>query len=293
MLRRMTFLMAAAVLVAGKPPRDGALLLAGGGVLPDALLQAFVEAAGGPAARVAVLPMASAEPSRAAAEAAAGLARAGGQPVTILVTQRSDAAHPELLASAATCTGFWFTGGDQARIGRLLAGTPLHGVLLERYRQGAAVGGTSAGAAALGRLMITGEFTAGASARYGREQPASGEESVVWPLDAGVYEVREGLDLLPEGLVDTHFLARRRYARLQALALDHRDLLGLGIDEGTALLIRDRRARVLGRGRVWVVDPSRMRVGGGGFRNLVVHLLGPGQILDLVARSITDERPLP
>lgn len=247
--------------------QTGTLVIAGGGKLPDRVYRAFVEAAGGKGARIAILPTASAEPRESAAAMADRVRELGGEPVVI--DPRSRIQADAQAAEVQGCRGFWFTGGDQKRIHERLVGTALHRAILAAYAGGAAVGGTSAGAAVMTRLMLEGQADVSETA-------------------PGTYRTLEGLGLLPGCLVDQHFLRRARHNRLLSLLMEHPDLLGLGIDEETALVVAAGTARVLGNRRVLVLDPADLKTARGTFTGLRVHLLGEGQGLDLRTRKPLD-----
>ena len=132
----------------------------------------------------------------------------------------------------------------------------------ERYRGGVPFGGTSAGTAIMSPRMITG----------------NGDFTVI---DAGQVETRPGLGLLPGVIVDQHFVKRQRENRLFGLVLAHPEELGVGIDEGTALLVEDgRHGLVVGDSVVMLVD-GQSTPGA-----LLVRLLRPGQTVDLQARRV-------
>jgi cyanophycinase len=104
----------------------------------------------------------------------------------------------------------------------------------------------------------------------------------------GAYLTREGMGFLPAGvIIDQHFLRRNRQNRLFSLLMDHPDHLGLGIDEATALVVKDGRAKVLGLRSVMVFDPSGMTLNGGAFRDLRIHVLRAGQSIDLATRKVS------
>ena len=154
----------------------------------------------------------------------------------------------------------FFSGGDQNRVMDVLKDAELLQALRARYAAGVPFGGTSAGTAIMSSPMITGE----------------GDFTVI---DAAQVEVREGLGLVPGVIFDQHFVRRQRQNRLFGLVLAQPELLGLGIDEDTALLVTDdREAEVLGRGPVLVVD-GRARPGA-----LVVEPLPAGARYDLEQR---------
>lgn len=244
--------------------QSGTLVIAGGGKLPERLYQTFVQASGGKGARIAVLPTASGEPKESAAAMVDRLKALGAVPV--VMDPRTRAQSEALAADLQGCTGFWFTGGDQKRIHDLVVGTGLHRALTKAYLQGAAVGGTSAGAAVMTRIMLEGQADVSETA-------------------PGTYKTLEGLGLLPGCIVDQHFLRRARHNRLLSLLMEHSDHLGLGIDEETAVVVKGGAFRVVGERRVLVLDPTALKTVRGTFQDLRLHLLGEGQGLDLKTRQ--------
>jgi cyanophycinase len=169
----------------------------------------------------------------------------------------------------------FFTGGDQRRIADLIRGSALHGVLLERRAAGLAVAGTSAGAMAASRVMLTG---------------GPGVE----PHRQDVLGLSPGLGLIDGVVVDSHFAERGRFGRLLAAVARRADLLGLGIDEDTAAIVEGDRFRVVGAGAVHVVDaagldhvrPSRQHpLGIATVHGARVHFLTDGDGFDLCSRQ--------
>lgn len=245
---------------------QGPLLIAGGGTLPPPVYEAYAKAAGGPGTRVGVITASSGEPKEAFEAMAERLGRFGLKAVHLPVATRAAASDPALLEAARGCGAFWFSGGDQMRVHTFVVGTPLHRLVLDRHAAGGAVGGSSAGAAIMSKIMIQGTDDLSDTA-------------------PGTYRTVEGIGLLPGCIVDQHFLRRTRHNRLLSLAMEHPDHLGLGIDEDTALLVKDGRFTVLGNRRVLVCDPAGMATRDGAFTGLVLHLLAPGQGLDLRTRQ--------
>jgi cyanophycinase len=240
----------------------GTLVIAGGGTLPASIHQAFVQAAGGAGATVAVFPLASGEPDESYHAARIRFESLGLKVLRVDVKHRSEASLPDRIARVHQCAGFWFTGGDQKRIHDLLVGTPLHQTLLDRFAEGAAIGGTSAGAAMMSAIMIEGTDD-------------------VSEVRAGAYKTLPGMGFLRSAIVDQHFLRRSRHNRLLSLALDHPALLMIGIDEETALVITQDHLKVVGNRNVLVIDPRAAILQGDRARHLLVHLLGEGDTFDL------------
>ncbi len=206
----------------------GSLVLVGGGGMPTSVRSEFIKSAGGKTnARIVVIPTAS-ESANDPAEHESFLKpwrEAGVTQVDLFhVRQRRDllgnAAGLSLLRNA---TGIWLSGGDQSRLTERYLGTVVADIIATRLSAGYVVGGTSAGAACVSRVMITG----------GRQ----------------VAEFARGFDWLPTQrlIVDQHFVARNRQGRLAGLLQKHPGTFGIGIDESTALIINQTQARVLGK----------------------------------------------
>lgn len=231
------------------------LVLVGGGERPPAALERFVAWAGGERARILVVPWASAEPEAAAQ---ALLEELAAYPAAARDAAPSTAAARAFDVLLASATGVFFTGGDQVTLMAAVDALGLAPRLRELAGRGVVFGGTSAGTAAMSPLMITGV----------------GDFTRLDPLAVGA---APGLGLLPGTLVDQHFLKRQRHNRLLALVGAHPELLGLGVDEDTALLVDGTRAEVVGATAVLAV-----RAAGAGAWD--VELLAAGARYDLAAK---------
>lgn len=204
------------------------------------------------------------------------MAALGARRARSLALQDAEAARdPESVAAIRAARGIFLTGGDARRLAAALVGTPAAAALAEAYARGAVVGGTSAGAAALGDPMLsgTGDFTR---------------------LVAGSVERERGLGLLPGVLLDQHFVARQRQNRLLVSVLERPDLLGVGIDERTVLWVRpDGGFEVFGEGWVEIYDASEATVRGASgppgaplaADGVRVHLLIAGDRFDPASRA--------
>jgi cyanophycinase len=249
------------VIAAG--PTPGPLVVVGGGAMPPAIAARALELAGGPAAKILIVPQASSDPTSGTASAKAWADR-GAKAVTIL-----DVADPAAARKAiAAADLIWMPGGDQVLLMAALQKADLVGAIRDRHRQGATVGGTSAGAAVQSGVMITGEA----------------------PLDAirrGATVTVDGLDLWPGVIVDQHFVRRQRFQRLLAAVLDRPRLVGVGIDEGTAAVVTGTKFTVIGKGQVVVVDARKATVAAGkkddpaAATGVRLHVLTPGMSFDL------------
>lgn len=267
---------------AGAPPDAprGTLLIVGGGSQPPALVSRFVELAGGPGrARIAVLPMASAEAATGGEEKAEQLRELGAQVIVLNVSH--DQAQTDSVARLLDgITGVWFNGGDQARLTAALRGTRTLDAIRARYRDGAVLAGTSAGAAIMSDSMLTGDqVRAGedSSGYFGDDYPRIARQSIV---------VTAGLGFLHDAIVDQHFIRRERHNRLLSVVLERPSLLGVGIDEGTALRVDpDGRWAVEGASAVIIYDARKATVTTAGApvlgaSELRLHILPAGSSFD-------------
>lgn len=240
----------------------GKLVICGGGVLPTELLTRFLELAGGALARVVVVTTASEFADSDAMEEKLTFWREQvlADLCVLHTRRRAMADEPEFWRPLASATGVWFVGGDQNWLTETYLGTrtrdEIHGVLA----RGGVVGGTSAGAAVMSPVMIKGG-----------------------DLEA---EVGPGFGLLPGAVVDQHFLKRNRQPRLQGVLASRPGLLGLGIDEGTALIVEGNQLTVLGESEVvacWAAVADRpageLRLSHGAQADLraLLSLVDPGE----------------
>lgn len=265
---------------AASAPTRGTLFIVGGGAQPIALVRDFVALAGGAGhARIVVIPMASEEAESGGREKADDL-RALGASAFVLNIAREQALTDSVAHLVDSATGIWFNGGDQARLTAVLLGTPTLRALQARYRAGAVIGGTSAGAAIMSDSMITGNQRrpeADSVGYYGDEFPS---------IARGAIQITPGLGFLHGVIVDMHFIRRERANRLLAAVLERPSLIGVGIDEGTAVRVDpDGRWTVLGRSAAVVYDAREARVTAPGAPRLGatavrLHVLPAGSTYD-------------
>jgi len=215
---------------------QGPLIVVGGGTTVPEITARTLELGGGKKAVVAVLPQSSAEPDAGDASVKMWLEAGAAEAVKVSFVDRDAAAR--FLKRA---TLIWMPGGDQNRFMKAIAGTGLDAIIRERHQSGAAIGGTSAGAAVLAEYMFTGDAD-------------------LKSLTAGATVTATGLALWPEALIDQHFLTRQRDNRLISAVFDHPALVGVGIDESTAVIVRGGAFDVIGRSSVVVIDARRARI---------------------------------
>lgn len=229
----------------------GRLVICGGGRLPEQLPRRFIEFAGGEAARVVVVTTASVYADTDKMEPKLAFWRAQKMAsLTILHTRsRATADEVEFAKPLTEATGVWFVGGNQSWLTETYLGTATERELRGVLARGGVVGGTSAGAAIMSPVMIR------------RDKPE--------------LETCSGFGFLPGTVVDQHFLKRNRQGRLMKVLDSHRDLVGLGIDEGTALVVEGNHLSVVGESEVVVCSPASTD------RPAEVHSLAAGAEADL------------
>ena len=204
--------------------KGGALFICGGGQLPVDVRLRFIELAGGAAnAKIVVIPTAHvlADSTNADAIYLKPWRDQGVKTISMLHTRsRATADDPTFANPLKEATAVWISGGRQTTLTDLYGGTEVERQLKAVVERGGVVGGTSAGAAVMTRVMI----------QSGRTEAREGQ----------------GFDLLAGAVVDQHFMKRNRMDRMVGVLKKHPDLLGFGIDESTALLVRGNLLTVLG-----------------------------------------------
>lgn len=202
-------------------------LFIGGGALPEEMYKEFLKLTG-PDATLVVVPTASSREVDVEQIEKTWHAR-GFQNISVLHTNdRGIASTPEFAAPLRTATAVWFIGGSQQKIADAYIGTIVEDALYQLLKRGGVIGGSSAGAAIQTRMMISG----------GREEP----------------KMSTGLALLPGAILDQHFLKRNRFTRLIAAIQAHPEMIGFGIDEGTAIVVSNNKYKVVGESYVIRVE---------------------------------------
>lgn len=270
--------------VAGSNGNRGHLLIVGGGAAPPEIPARFVELAGGKGSKIAVIPMASEEAQATGDEKKAQLDSLGAQSFVFLIN-RQQALDTATLAQFQGVTGVWFCGGDQIHLTDILLNTPVLDRIKQLYRDGAVLGGTSAGAAIMSDSMLTGnQFGKDSLGYYGDEYDGIRRKFI---------QVVPGLGFLSGAIVDQHFLRRERENRLFSVILERPTLVGIGIDEGTALEVGPSGPwRIIGASAAMVFDARHATVTPGdaprlGADGVELKVLPSGSTYDLASGKAT------
>ncbi len=248
---------------------------------PRVVLREFLRLAGGDGARIAVVATASSLGPEILQSYDEVFRELGAGEVRLLRPEsRSEADDPALAARLDGVDGVFMTGGNQLKLTQVVGGTAFGDAVRSVYERGALVGGTSAGASAVSEHMIA----------FGDEQDSPRQ---------GITASAAGLGLLPDVIVDQHFAQRNRYGRLLSLVARSPRLLGVGVDEDTAAVVRGGHLlEVVGSGCVFIADGSGavsdahlaelgapLLVSG-----VVLHALPSGARFDLSLRRLVDFR---
>lgn len=247
-------------------PQRGAVVAAGGGALGDEIYEEFVRLAGGEDARVVLIPTAGDQyGTHDGWTALEQLQEAGATRLEILHTRSPGVADLDAFAAPLReATGVWFSGGRQWRLIDVYLNTQTHTELRHVLGRGGVIGGNSAGASALASFLVRG---------------GEANDVVATP------EREEGFGFLHNVAIDQHLVARAREEDLLHVLKTKPHLLGIGLNEGAALIVTRDFARVLGNPvAVYdVTDPSML---------IPLRWLSPGDIYDLGARRLVREQPM-
>ena len=227
----------------------GHLVIIGGGNRPDYLTKKMIELAGGNNTKFAVIPMASSVPMESALYQKEDLVRLGVKNIEIILCDSATANTDSILNKMNGVEAVYFTGGDQALLTKALLGTKLIEKIKEVYNNGGLVGGTSAGAAVMSKIMITGD-----------ELLSSDSTRSFYEIKKGNIKNTEGFGFVTSAIIDQHFIKRKRNNRLLTMVLENPHLLGIGIDESTAIVVKpDDTFEVLGEREVIIYDASESK----------------------------------
>jgi cyanophycinase len=264
----------------------GHLVIIGGGSRTEQIMATFIRLAGGARAQMVVFPMASAYAAEVGPEQAQELKKLGAGAAIVMNITRQQADTDSVLQLLNGVTGVFFSGGDQSRLTAALKGTKVEAWLHQFYARGGVISGTSAGAAVMSQIMITGD----------QRRPVA--DSSFNTIEAENLVTRAGFGFIDDAIIDQHFVRRRRHNRLISLVLENPKLLGIGIDESTAIWVKpDQTFEVVGAGPVLVVDAAKAQVkrDGGDYglraREMRLHVLRNGAIYDLRKRKVERLNP--
>ncbi|MEM9822026.1 MAG: cyanophycinase [Bacteroidota bacterium] len=253
-------------------PSNGSLLIVGGGQLSEDILLKFIELAGGPTAPMVVIPTAAGWRNYSQ-EQGDFLRRLGAEKVTVLHTDDPQVADTDaFIAPLLEAKGVWFTGGRQWRLVDAYANTQAEQMFWNVLERGGVIGGSSAGA------TIQGSYLARGDTRHNQ-------------IMMGDHEA--GFGFLKNTAIDQHVLARNRQFDLFQILEKRPELLGIGIDENTAMVVKGDQFEVIGASYVLVYDGTFWSREGSDRKklpdkNALFYFLKAGDRYDLLKRSILE-----
>ncbi|MGE0884365.1 MAG: cyanophycinase [Blastocatellales bacterium] len=240
-------------------PAKGSLVVVGGGKIPLSISNRFIELAGGRDAKFVYIPTASDDQGLQRQTGDESPKLFGLKNVTVLHTRDRKLADTEsFTAPLREATGVWFGGGRQWRLVDSYADTLTLKEIRKVLERGGVIGGSSAGASIQASYLVRG-------AREGNEiMMAKGYET--------------GFGFLRQSAIDQHINTRHREKHLAEVIAAHPELLGIGIDESTAIVVQGDRFEVIGAGQVAITDGKNHN--GQGY-----YFLSPGERFDLLKRT--------
>ncbi len=222
----------------------GHLVIIGGGPRPESIMKKIIALAGGEKARILIIPMASSEMLETAKAQREQFLKFGAPNVDYVICDSASADADSNLAKINAATGVFFSGGDQNKLVKALRGTKFLQAVWKVYEKGGVLSGTSAGAAVQSRIMLTGD-----------ELVNKDTVNPYGMVRKGNIETAEGFGFVRSVIIDQHFVKRKRQNRLLTLVLEHPNLVGVGIDEATCIIVKPNSTfEVLGDATVQVFD---------------------------------------
>lgn len=249
--------------------------------IQEGILFHVVKEAGGTDANIVIIPTASSIPDEVGENYLEAFTTLGCKNITVLDIRSKEDSEKETsieLIRNANCV--MFSGGNQSKITNKIGGTTIHEILLARYKneEGFVIAGTSAGAMAMANEMIAG---------------GSATEAFI----KGAVTMYKGLGLIPELIIDTHFIKRGRFGRQSEAVAKFPNLIGIGLAEDTGMIIKNGSdCTVIGSGMAIIFDGSKLthnneKILDEGtpmtMANLTIHVLSNGDTYDIKNRKVT------
>ncbi|CAM3679101.1 cyanophycinase [Mesobacillus zeae] len=261
--------------------KTGDLLIIGGNeekCKKGDILAAFIKLSKKMPGPVGILPAASKIPEQVSSDYKKVFSSLGAEDLIVIdASSKAKAETQSTLDAVSELSALFITGGDQKRLSDFIRGTSLHRLLTERWRSGMLIGGTSAGASIMGKTMII----------YS-EMKSNDDHLFI--------EMGKGFGFVDSLLIDQHFSQRGRFGRLIGAVAENKELMGIGIDENTAILVSENKFKVIGEHQVFVIDGNSgtlvdsVKTERGGeemtITDFKLHTLTSGYSFDLTSRKI-------
>ncbi|WP_179021150.1 cyanophycinase [Winogradskyella forsetii] len=248
--------------------------------IEEGILAHVVEEAGGIDAKIVVIPTASSIPIEVGENYTTAFSTLGCKNIEVLnIRSIADAENTSVLKSVENANCVMFSGGNQSKISKYIGNTKLHKLLSNRYKNdsGFVIAGTSAGAMAMANEMIAG----GSSTKAFKK---------------GAVLMRKGLSLIPELIIDTHFIQRGRFGRISEAVAKFPNLIGIGLAEDTGMIIKNGEdCTIIGSGMSIVFDGGNLTHNNQKIlqegtpmtmANLTIHVLSNGDQYNIQKRKV-------
>ncbi|MFO7865172.1 MAG: cyanophycinase [Salinivirgaceae bacterium] len=258
-----------------QPTPKGSLFIIGGGKRPASLVKNMIRLSGvDKQGYIVVLPMSSSEPDTSAWYAKRQFIQQEIHNVTAFNFEKNETPKQEWLDSLRNAAMIYISGGDQNKFMSVVLNSPIYEAMHTAYLNGAMIAGTSAGAAVMSKKMIT-----------GNEHKHPEYTGDFRTIEAENIEIAEGMGFTDKIIVDQHFIWRMRMNRLISVAIEQPEALAIGIDESTAIYMKNEKIKIYGESQVIVIDnqakSQQIQNGLLGAKNMKLHVLLPGEELKL------------
>jgi len=249
--------------------------------IDDGILYHVVKEAGGIKASIVIIPVASSIPIEVGNNYIEAFTTLGCENISVLdIRSKEDSEKQSSIDLIRNADCVMFSGGNQSNITNKIGGTTIHRILVDRYKndESFVIAGTSAGAMAMTNEMISG---------------GSASEAFF----KGTVSMYKGLGLIPELIIDTHFIKRGRFGRQSEAVAKFPHLIGIGLAEDTGMIIKNGKdCTVIGSGMAIVFDGSSVTHNNEEIleegipmtiANLKVHVLSNSDQFDIKSRLVT------
>lgn len=246
--------------------------------ISEGILYHVVKEAGGIDSNIVIVPTASGIPKEVGQNYLDAFRKLGCKNVQVMdIRNREESEDPKNIELIKNAHCVMFSGGNQSNITRNIKDTTLHKKMLDKYQNELfVIAGTSAGAMCMSQEMITG---------------GSAQESFV----KGAVGMGEGMDFIPNLIIDSHFIRRGRFGRLAEAVAQFPQLVGIGLAEDTGLIIKENSFKVIGSGMVIIIDARKVKHNNHKIlsegtpmtlTNLKTHVLANGDVFNIKERKI-------
>jgi len=247
--------------------------------IEEGILSRVVKESGGTDALIVIIPTASSIPKEVGENYQNAFRKLGCSNIQVMdIRERSQSEDPTFINLVKRADCIMFSGGNQSNIIKIIGGSTMHEILLERYQnEPLVIAGTSAGAMCMSYEMITG---------------GSSTEAFI----KGAVGMGKGMNFISHLVIDSHFIRRGRFGRLAEAVAKFPKLVGIGLAEDTGLVIKHGDTiEVIGSGMVIIFDPRKLKFNNQSIiekgtpmslTNLKTHILANGDRFNIKKKKV-------